>query len=158
MGNRVSAWNVDLPVDEPDPMNLLARIHDQTQELKASKQAQGAEVLTQLTEWTGSGLLSLGSRLMNLGTPFNMVVTNVPGPQTPLYLLNSRLLEIHPHVPLIGTLGLGIALFSYAGTLSWGLSADWDLVPDLHDFLLEIERAFEELCEAAGVPDDEAGA
>jgi len=151
LGNRVATWNVDLPLAEQDPLRVLAAIHEQTAELKASKRAQGAEVLTQLTEWTGSGLLSLGARLMNYGTPFNSVVTNVPGPQTPLFLLNSRLLEIHPHVPLIGTLGLGIALFSYAGTLSWGYSGDWDLVPDLHDLVLETTRAFERLCEAAGV-------
>jgi WS/DGAT/MGAT family acyltransferase len=151
LGNRVSSWTVELPIAERDPLAALARIHEQTEELKASKQALGAEVLTQVSEWTGSGLLSLGSRLMNLGTPFNMVITNVPGPRTPLYLLDAELLEIHPHVPLIGNLGLGIALFSYAGTLSWGFSADWDLVPDLHDIVLEVERAFGRLCEAAGV-------
>jgi diacylglycerol O-acyltransferase len=151
LGNRVSAWNVELPIAEHDPLERLARIHKQTQELKASNRAEGAEVLSQVTEWTGSGLLSLGSRLMTMGTPFNMVVTNVPGPRTPLWLLDSRLLEIHPHVPLAGTLGCGIALFSYAGTLSWGFSADWDQVPDLHDLVLETERSFESLCEAAGV-------
>jgi len=150
LGNRVSAWSVDLPIGERDPLAQLAAIHARTEELKASHQALGADTLTQVTEWTGSGLLSLGSRLMTYGTPFNMVITNVPGPQVPLYMLESRLLEIHPHVPLMGTLGLGIALFSYAGTLSWGFSADWDLVPDLHDLVLETERAFAALCEAAG--------
>jgi diacylglycerol O-acyltransferase len=78
-----------------------------------------------------------------------MVVTNVPGPRTPLYLLESRLLEIHPHVPLMGTLGLGIALFSYQSTLSWGFSGDWDLVPDLHQLSLATQRAFDELRTAA---------
>jgi len=150
LGNRVSAWTVDLPIGERDPLEQLARIHDQTEVLKRSKQALGAEVLTQVTEWTGSGLLSLGSRLMTYGTPFNMVITNVPGPRVPLFMLESPLLEIHPHLPLMGTLALGIALFSYAGTLSWGFSADWDLVPDLHDLVLEIERAFAALCDAAG--------
>jgi hypothetical protein len=108
-------------------------------------------VLSQVTEWTGSVLLSLGSRLMTLGTPFNSVITNIPGPRNPLYLLDSKLLEIHPHVPLAGTMGLGIALFSYSGTLSWGFSADWDQVPDLHELVLETQRSFEALCEAAGV-------
>ena len=87
---------------------------------------------------------------MNLGTPFNTVITNVPGPRTPLYMLESRLLEIHPHVPLIGQLGLGIALFSYDGTLSWGFTADWDLLPDLHDLALAVEESFAELERAAG--------
>lgn len=151
LGNRVSAWNVQLPIAEPDPLRRLADIRKQTEEMKASKRAEAAEMLTQATEWTGSMLLSLGARLAHLGTPFNLVVTNVPGPRTPLYLLESRLLEIHPHVPLMGTLGLGIALFSYDGTLSWGFSSDWDLVPDLHDLILATEQSFEALREAAGL-------
>jgi WS/DGAT/MGAT family acyltransferase len=151
LGNRVSAWTVELPIAERDPLARLACVRERTEELKTSKRALGAETLTQVTEWTGSGLLSLGSRLMTVATPFNTVITNVPGPRVPLYLLESRLLEIHPHVPLMGTLGLGIALFSYDGTLSWGFSADWDLVPDLHDLVLAVGRSFEELCAQAGV-------
>jgi diacylglycerol O-acyltransferase len=67
----------------------------------------------------------------------------------PLYLLNSRMLEIHPHVPLAGTLGLGIALFSYEDKLSWGLTADWDLVPDLHELAMAIDESFAALEQAA---------
>jgi WS/DGAT/MGAT family acyltransferase len=151
LGNRVSAWTLDLPIAERDPLARLERIHRETEDLKQKKSALGAEVLSQVTEWTGSTLLSLGARLMNFGTPFNLVITNVPGPRVPLWMLSSRLLAIHPHVPLMGTLGLGIALFSYDGTLSWGFSADWDLVPDLHDLARATERSFEELCAAAGV-------
>jgi WS/DGAT/MGAT family acyltransferase len=148
-GNRVSAWNVELPLAERDPISRLDNIREQTERLKKSGQAAGAETLMEISEWTGSGLLSLGARLMNYGTPFNMVITNVPGPQLPLYLLESRMLEIHPHLPLLGTLGIGIALFSYDGSISWGLSADWNLVPDLHDLVLGIQDSFEQLCEAA---------
>ena len=151
MGNRVSAWVIELPLDESDPLECLARISRQTRELKESKRALGAEVFTQMTEWTGSALLSLSSRLLNYGTPFNTVITNVPGPQIPLYLLESRMLEIHPHVPLVGTLGLGIALFSYDGSLSWGFTADWNLIPDLHDLVLTTESSFSALEEAVGV-------
>jgi diacylglycerol O-acyltransferase len=145
LGNRVSAWTVDLPIAERDPLARVAIVRQKTMELKESHAALGAETLGQVTEWTGAGLLSLAARLVNLGTPFNTVITNVPGPQNPLYLLESRLLEIHPHVPLMGTLGLGIALFSYDGTLSWGFSADWDLVPDLHQLVNATEDAFAEL-------------
>ncbi|MGH0028557.1 MAG: wax ester/triacylglycerol synthase family O-acyltransferase [Myxococcota bacterium] len=152
LGNRVSAWTVELPLAERDPLARLGAIRAQTEDLKASKSALGADTLTQVTEWTGSGLLSLSSRLMTLGTPFNSVVTNVPGPRVPLYMLESRLLEIHPHVPLIGTMGLGIALFSYDGTLSWGFTADWDLVPDLHELVVATGEAFEQLCAKAGLP------
>ncbi len=151
LGNRVSAWTVELPLAESDPLARLEKIRNATEELKRTKQALGAETLTQMTEWTGSALLSLGSRLMTLGTPFNMVVTNVPGPRQRLYLLESPLLEIHPHVPLMGLLGMGVALFSYDGTLSWGFSGDWDLVPDLHQMVRATQRSFAELCRAAGL-------
>ncbi len=150
LGNRVSAWTVSLPVAEPNPLARLASIRNQTENLKRSKQALGAETLTQVTEWTGSTLLSLGARLMTYGTPFNTVITNVPGPRTPLYLLESRMQSIHPHVPLMGTLGLGIALFSYDGTISWGFTGDWDLVPDLHALVTATESSFQELRRAAG--------
>ena len=151
LGNRVSAWTISLPIAVTNPIERLELIRRDTKHLKETKQALGAETLTQVTEWTGSGLLSLGARLANLATPFSTVITNVPGPRTPLYMLESRLLEIHPHVPLMGTLGLGIALFSYDGTLSWGFSADWELVPDLHELLNATQRSFDELRAAAGV-------
>jgi WS/DGAT/MGAT family acyltransferase len=151
LGNRVSAWTLDLPINEPDPLTRLEIICQATAELKETKQALGAEILTQATEWTGSGLLSLGARLIVLGTPFNMVVTNVPGPRVPLFLMESPLLEIHPHVPLMGNLGLGLALFSYDGNLSFGYSADWDLIPDLHELVLATAESFAELREAAGL-------
>jgi WS/DGAT/MGAT family acyltransferase len=149
LGNRVSAWTVELPIGERDPLARLDAVAQQTRELKRSKSALGAETITQMTEWTGSALLGLSARMLRRTTPFNMVVTNVPGPRTTLYLLRSRLLQIHPHVPLTGNLGLGIALFSYDGTLSWGYSADWDLVPDLHQVVLATEYAFEALYDAA---------
>jgi WS/DGAT/MGAT family acyltransferase len=145
LGNQVSAWTVDLPIAELDPKARVESIRQETAELKESHAALGAESIGKVTEWTGAGLLSLTARLVSAGTPFNTVVTNVPGPQIPLYFLESRLLAIHPHVPLMGTMGIGIALFSYDGLLSWGLSGDWDLVPDLHQLAGAIEDAFEEL-------------
>jgi diacylglycerol O-acyltransferase len=145
MGNRIAAWIVPLPIAERDPRRRLEAICEITRELKQSKRALGAEALTDVLEWTGSTLLSLGARMMTLGQPFNMVVTNVPGPKAPLFLLESRMLEAHPMVPIMGSLGMGIAFFSYAGTLSWGVTCDWDLVPDLHDFILAIEHSFEDL-------------
>jgi diacylglycerol O-acyltransferase / wax synthase len=149
LGNRVSAWIVPLPLAERDPRTRLQRIQQITSELKDSKQALAAETLAGVTEWTGTILLSLGARLATWGRPFNMVVTNVPGPQTPLYLLGARMLEAYPMVPLFGNLSTGIALFSYAGTLYWGFMADWDLIPDLHDFMLAIDESFRELQQAA---------
>jgi diacylglycerol O-acyltransferase len=151
LGNRVSAWVLELPLALGDPLERLEMISRQTEEYKVSKRALGAEAITQVAEWTGSAMLSLSSKLMNYGTPFNTVITNVPGPRVPLYLLESKMIEIHPHVPLAGMLGLGIALFSYDKTLSWGLTADWDLIPDLHDLVRFTESSFSDLEHAAGV-------
>jgi WS/DGAT/MGAT family acyltransferase len=151
LGNRVSAWIVDLPIAERDPRRRLERIRETTARLKESKQALGADLLTQAVSWTPSTLLSLGSRMVLRALPFNLVVTNVPGPQVPLYLLEARMLDNYGQVPLTDYLGLGIALFSYAGKLCWGFNADWDLVPDLADFVRATEVSFAELCAAAGV-------
>ena len=145
LGNRVSAWVVDLPLAERDPRRRLELIRESTTRLKETKQALGAEVLTQVMSWTPSTLLSLGSRMVMRRLPFNLVVTNVPGPQVPLYLLGARMLDNFGQVPLTDYLGLGIVLFSYAGTLCWGFTTDWDLLPDLHDIVNATGAAFEEL-------------
>ena len=145
LGNRVSAWVIELPVGEPDPRVQLERISRRTAELKESKQAVGAELLTQAAEWTPSTLLALGARNATRLLPFNMVVTNVPGPQLPMYLLGARMLEVYPHVPLVDHLGLGVALLSYNGKLGWGFNADYDLVPDLDAFVEATRAAFAEL-------------
>jgi WS/DGAT/MGAT family acyltransferase len=155
LGNRVSAWMIDLPLSERDPVKRLARIREQTERLKSTKQAMGAEMLSRVGEWTPTTLLSLGGRMVTRALPFNLVVTNVPGPQVPLYLLGAKMLDNFGLVPLTDFLGLGIALFSYSGQLCWGFAADWDLVPDLHDFVVAVEDAFRQLCERAGLPESE---
>ena len=150
LGNRVSAWMIDLPIGERDPRVRLEKISAATAKLKDSKQALGAELLTRVGEWTPSTLLSMGARMVTRALPFNLVVTNVPGPQVPLYLLGARMLDNYGQVPLTDYLGLGIVLFSYAGSLCWGFNADWDLLPDLREFVAATEASFQELCEAAG--------
>jgi diacylglycerol O-acyltransferase / wax synthase len=149
LGNRVSAWLIDLPIAERDPHVRLQRISASTARLKETKQALGAEVLSRVAEWTPSTLLSLGARMLTRRLPFNIVVTNVPGPQVPLYLLGARMRDNFGQVPLTDYLGLGIVLFSYAGKLCWGFNADWDLMPDLHDFVAATDAAFRELQIAA---------
>jgi WS/DGAT/MGAT family acyltransferase len=154
LGNRVSAWIVPLPVGEPDARRRFERVHETTAELKHAHAERAAEALAQVSEWTGPMLLELGSRLVHVGaSPFQMVVTNVPGPRETLHLLEAPLLAAHPQVPLVGTLGLGIALFSYRDVLSWGFTADWELVPDLHDFVGAIESSFAQLARVAGTAD-----
>ena len=149
LGNRVSAWIVDLPIAERDPRRRLEKIRQTTERLRETKQALGAEMLTEVASWTPSTLLSMGSRMVTRALPFNLVVTNVPGPQVPLYLLGARMLDNYGQVPLTDYLGLGIVLFSYAGSLCWGFNADWDLVPDLAAFVRATEAAFVELRDAA---------
>lgn len=145
LGNRVAGWFVDLPIAERDPRKVLASVRDTTMRLKGSRQSRGAEIFTEMSEWTGTSVLSLGMRLASRAHPFNLVVTNVPGPPQPLYLLGARMLEAYPMVPLAQNMGLGIALFSYAGRLFWGFNADWDVVPDLHDFVSAVGTSFAEL-------------
>jgi diacylglycerol O-acyltransferase len=149
LGNRVSAWIVPLPLAEPDPAVRLQTIAACTEELKHTRQAVAAQVLTQAADWTPATLLALGARNATRQLPFHMVVTNVPGPQVPLYLLGSRMREIFPVVPLLDGLGLGIALFSYDGKLCWGFNADWDLVPDLDQLVGFVREAADELCTVA---------
>jgi WS/DGAT/MGAT family acyltransferase len=151
LGNRVSAWIVPLPVGESDPLEQMKAISRTTAELKGTKQVVGAEVLTQVAEWTPATLLSLGARNATRLLPFNLVVTNIPGPQVPLYLLGAKMEQVYPYVPLADNLGLGIALFSYDGTLAWGFNADYELVPDLDHFVQAIRDSFQGLREAAGV-------
>ena len=148
LGNRVSAWMVPMPLAEPDPVRRLDKIRETTAHLKESKQALGAEVLTQVGEWTPSTLLSLGARMATRALPFNLVVTNVPGPQVPLYMLGAKMLDTYGLVPLMDYLCLGVVLFSYAGKLCWGFTAEWDLLPDLHDFVADIKASFQELRDA----------
>ena len=150
LGNRVSTWIFPLPIALEDPREQLAEIARTTSELKETKQAVGADVLLQAAEWTPSTLLSLGARNLTRMIPFNTVVTNVPGPQQPMYMMGARLVEVYPHVPLVDNLGLGIALMSYDGFMHWGINADRDMVPDLHNFVEELEASFEELRELAG--------
>ena len=144
-GNRIAIWMADLPVGEADPVRRLAAVRATTARLKESRQAMGAQALAAVSEWTSSTLLALAVQLSTRARPFNLVVTNVPGPQIPLYLLGAELRECYPMVNLLANQGLGIALFSYAGTLYWGFIADWDLVPDLHELVLEVEASFAEL-------------
>ncbi len=151
LGNRVSAWILELPLAERDPRRRLARICERTSQLKETKQAMGAEALTRAAEWTPSTLMSLGARMMMRALPFNIVVTNVPGPQVPLYMLGAPMVDNYGHIPLVDYLGVGIVLFSYAGTLCWGFTGDWDLVPDLHVLVESVQDAFAELRAAAGI-------
>jgi hypothetical protein len=101
-------------------------------------------------DWTGSSSLTfLGVNLISVVRPYNLIVTNVHGPQLPLYLLGAPLREFHPLLPLFEGQGLAVAAMSYLGRLSFGFSADWNVVPDLHEFPAAFAGSLAELRAAA---------
>jgi diacylglycerol O-acyltransferase len=151
LGNRVAAMWAPLPVGVPDPAECLAQVRLEMDDLKHSGQAVGAEVLTNLAGFAPPTILSQAARLQARQRFFNLVVTNVPGPQFPLYLLGHRLKALYPVVPLARRQALGIAVMSYDGHLGFGLLADYDALPELETIARELERAIASLTAAAGL-------
>ena len=146
MGNQVAMWLVELPIGEPDPLTRYQAVMAVTANLKETNQALGAATIVDLSAGTPITLLSLASRFAGPRIrPFNMTVTNIPGPQFPMYLLESQMIANYPMVPLWAQHGIGIALFSYNGRLLWGVQADYDTLPDSNAFVEAIQRSFDEL-------------
>ncbi|HEX5695828.1 MAG TPA: wax ester/triacylglycerol synthase family O-acyltransferase [Acidimicrobiia bacterium] len=146
MGNQVAMWLLDLPIQEPDIRTRYELVKERTRNLKETNQAVGAATLVELSSGTPITLLSLANRVVGSKMrPFNMTVTNIPGPQFPMYLLESEMIANYPMVPLWTQHGVGIALFSYNGRLLWGIHADYDTLPDSDRFLAAIHEAFREL-------------
>ena len=146
VGNRVVSVAAALPVDERDPARRMARVIEATQRFKTSDIVEGGELLEGLGEWGMTSLMASFARLSALTRAFNLVVTNVPGPQVPLRMLGAKLEAVYPLVPLFSNQNLGIALFSYDGGLYWGFNADWDAVPDLHELVELLHQELELLC------------
>jgi hypothetical protein len=130
----------------------LALISERTAVVKASGQAVGAEILAGLTGFAPPTIMAQAARLQARQRFFNLVVTNVPGPQHSLYLLGRRLEAVYPLVPLAQNTGLAVAVMSYDGTLSFGLSADYDLLADLELLADELRAALRSLVVAADAP------
>jgi diacylglycerol O-acyltransferase len=152
LGNRVAAMWAPLPVGVVDPVECLAQVRLEMDDLKHSGQAVGAETLTNLAGFAPPTILSQAARLQARQRFFNVVVTNVPGPQFPLYLMGHRLRALYPVVPLARRQALGIAVMSYDGQLGFGLLADYDALPELETIARELERAIAALASAAGLP------
>jgi diacylglycerol O-acyltransferase len=148
-GNRVVNFLARLPVDERDPRRRLERTAEVTRALKHSRLVRGAEILEEMSDRTFPGLVLQFVKLAADQRAYNLVVTNIPGPPRPLYLLGARMDEIYPVVPLFSNQALGIALFSYDGRLCWGFNADWDALPDLHDLVDDVSAELEALRQAA---------
>jgi diacylglycerol O-acyltransferase / wax synthase len=152
--NRVSAMFAELPVGIEEPVARLESIRSQMAGLKESKQAVAGETLTSLSGFAPPMLLALGARIasrlpqhaLNTGT------TNVPGPQFPLYLAGRRMLESFPYIPLFASVRVAVAIFSYDGALSFGVSGDYDAAPDIDVLCRGIERGLSQLVVFAQPP------
>jgi hypothetical protein len=119
-------------------------------DLKQSKQAVGASLLTQLADFAPPTIAGQAARLQSRQRFFNLVVTNIPGPQFPLYLMGRRMERVFPMVPLAKNQGVCIGIMSYDGQVNFGLIGDYDGMPDLDDLAKDIEASIGELIEAAG--------
>jgi WS/DGAT/MGAT family acyltransferase len=131
--NRVSAVFARLPVGLDDPRERLAQIRGEMDGIKQTKQAVAGDVLSSLSGFAPPLLLALGSRLVTASPRLNMhtATTNVPGPQQPVQTLGRRMLESYPFVPVVGSIRIVVAIFSYDGGLFFGVTGDYDGAPDI---------------------------
>jgi diacylglycerol O-acyltransferase / wax synthase len=146
-GNRVSSYLVDLPVGEPNPRVRLTRLSYAMRGIALHGQSVGADSLIALTGFAPPTLHALGARAARglSRRLFNLVVTNVPGPQFPLYAAGSRMLEVFPVVPLARGQGLSVGMTSYDGCVYFGLNAERDSVGDVDVLADLIEQEVGEL-------------
>jgi WS/DGAT/MGAT family acyltransferase len=151
-GNLVSAMLVSLATDEPDAKERLRKIRDAARSSKVAHQAVGARTLVESARLVPFALSGLGVRLysrLHLAEKHrpmcNLVITNVPGPPQPLSIAGVRMLTYAPAAPLFDGLGLILPVFSYAGTVSIGVTADRKIMPDAAGFASRLEGAIEEL-------------
>ncbi len=151
-GNQVSAVFCPLPVTDADAAERLRKIREAMKGIKESGQAIGAHSLSRLGDFAPPTLLAQASRLQAVTRMFNLVVTNVPGPQFPLYLLGKRMLRCFPQVPLAAQQAVGIALLSYDGRIGVGLVGDSDAARDLSSLADAMRSSLDELKACSTAP------
>jgi diacylglycerol O-acyltransferase / wax synthase len=149
LGNRIAAVRGPLPVYIEDPVRRLDAVREAMQGVKGSKQALGAEVISRFNDFAPPTLLAQASRLNFSTRLFNLIVTNVPGPQIPLYVLGRELQDVFPVAFLPQNHALAIAIMSYNGGIDFGMLADYDAMDDLDLIVDGIQEAIAELGEAA---------
>jgi diacylglycerol O-acyltransferase / wax synthase len=149
LGNKIAAMRGPLPVYVEDPVRRLRIVTEQMEGLKRSKQALGAEVISRLNDFAPPTLLAQASRINFSTRLFNLIVTNVPGPQLPLYVLGREMEEIFPVAFLPQNHVLAVAIMSYNGRIGFGLLADYDSVEDADEIADGIATSLAELEEAA---------
>ncbi len=153
LGNQISGMVLELPTGDLTIEQRLRKIKVTTGDLKRTRQAVAADKLAGLADWAPPTLLVLAGRLMsNPQGGANINVTNVPGPQFPLYSGGAQLLEVWPFAPLYPSMGLGIAIVSYNGEVYFGLTADPGIVPDVEQFTAMLRQAADECAALAAGP------
>jgi diacylglycerol O-acyltransferase len=147
LGNRVSSYFVDLPVGEASAVMRLHQVSFAMRGHKESGSSVGADALVQLSGFAPPTIHALGARTASVMTRrlFNLVVTNVPGPQFPLYAAGARMLSMYPVVPLAKNQAVSIGLTSYDGGVFYGLNADRDAMPDIDVLASCLEESLAEL-------------
>ncbi len=149
LGNKLATMRAPLPVYEPDPVARLEIVSASMDGLKHSKQALGAEVIARLNDFAPPTLLAQAARLTFSTRLFNLLVTNVPGPQIPLYVLGRKLSKPYPVAFLAKNHGLAVGVMSYAGQVNIGLIGDFDAMPDIGQVRRGLNESLAELNEAA---------
>lgn len=149
LGNQIAAMLGPLPVYATDPRERLRIVSEAMKDLKESKQAVGAETLTRLQGFAPPTILAQASRLNFSTRAYNLLVTNVPGPQFPLYLLGQEMVEFAPVPFLAPEQALAVAIMSYNGNVDIGLIADYDAIADLDDLGGDVRESLAELLDAA---------
>lgn len=150
-GNYTALVMVDLPLREADPKLRYEKIVEATELAKKENHSQASQFLLDLAEHTFSGIYTAPGIAATKSVMTNITITNVPGPQFPIYFLKAKLLSIHPLLLLLHNQALAIAFFSYMGRVYWGLSADRDTIGDLSQFTKAVHSEFDVLKKLAGV-------
>jgi WS/DGAT/MGAT family acyltransferase len=148
LGNRVSAYMAPLPVWCDDAVERLSQVSVSMGDLKHSRQAVGATLITELADFAPPTIAGQAARLQSGQRFFNLVVTNVPGPQFPLYLMGRKLESVFPMVPLAKRQAVCFGIMSYNGQVNFGLTADFDTMADLDVLAADLEASLRELSEA----------
>jgi len=157
LGNEVAPIWASLPVGLEDPVAQYTVVRDElAQSWQNSSQAVGARTLTELPDFAPPTIMSQAARLQQRQRSFNLVVTNVPGPQFPLYLLGRRLRSLYPVFPLTANHALGVAVMSYDGRLGFGLLGDYDTLPDLDLLAAQLRDSIDALVDGASAYDRRA--
>ena len=150
LGNKVAAIMAPLPVWSEEPAETLRLMSERMGDLKGSGQAVGAEILTGLADFAPPTIASQAARMQSAQRFFNLVVTNIPGPQVPLYVLGREMQALYPMVPLAQNQAVCVGIMSYNGRIQFGLIGDYDALSDLDSLALDLEAAIDNL--SATVP------